>query len=167
MFVMFIILAFGFLFFMNRNKILNKTIEVSYINLENYKDIYPYGTEKVFKYVKKLNNNLDNYDKFLNYKQKILHWLSEIYLRTDTNLQPELQSEINNFEILLDEKIKNTYEKEREKRLKLEDNSSLEVDYDDMLNISGEAQKQRINDNKKFDLTNILYENSENIFAPE
>ena len=70
MFVMIVILAFGFLFFMNRDTVFNKTVEISYINLENYKDIYPYGTEKVFKYIKKINNNIDNFDKVLDYKQK-------------------------------------------------------------------------------------------------
>lgn len=164
MFVMFIILAFGFLFFINRDTIFNKTVEISYINLENYKDIYPHGTEKVFKYIKKLNNNLDNPVKVLDYKQKILHWLSEIYLRTDTNLQPELQTKINNLEILLDKKIQNTYEKEKEKNVKLKDMSSLEVDYDDILEMSEKAKNLRINDNKKIDLTLKLNQDRSNVF---
>ena len=166
MFVMIVILAFGFLFFMNRDTVFNKTVEISYINLENYKDIYPYGTEKVFKYIKKINNNIDNYDKVLDYKQKVLYWLSEIYLRTDTNLQPKLQTKINNFETIIDEKIKSTYKKEKEKLLQQQE-ISFEVDYDDILEISEQAKQKRSNDDKKVDFILNLYENQENIFDPK
>ena len=44
---------------------------------------------------------------------------------------------------------------------------SFEVDYDDMLEISEQANQKRSNDNKKVDFTLKLYENQENIFDPK